>query len=138
MSEPFGEKGTTKQRIKDLIKQLHAGVGPNEVKEKFKEVLKDIGPLEISKAEEELIKEGMPSEEVRRLCDVHLAVFRESVEKEKVEAPLGHPIHIHLKEHELVKRFVEEISLLLPRVEQAKDFEGIENELSRIGSVTLG
>ncbi|TET43183.1 MAG: DUF438 domain-containing protein, partial [Dehalococcoidia bacterium] len=97
--------------------------------------LEGIDPLEISKIEEELIKEGMPREEVRRLCDVHLAVFRESLEKPKSEVPSGHPIHILLKEHELVRRFVEEISPLLPRVEQAKDFEGIENELSKIGEL---
>jgi len=44
--------------------------------------------------EQELIEEGMPAEEVRRLCDVHLAVFRESLEKPKIEVPSGHPIHI--------------------------------------------
>jgi len=132
MSESLGNK---KSRLKELIKALHAGANPDEMKEKFKEVLKDIGPLEIAKVEQELIEEGMPAEEVRRLCDIHLAVFRESLEKPKIEVPSGHPIHILLKEHELVKRFVKEISHLLPRVEQAKDFEGIENELSEIGEL---
>lgn len=132
MSELFANK---KRMLKELIKALHAGAQPDEMKEKFKEALEGIGPLELSKVEEELIEEGMPREEVRRLCDVHLAVFRESLEKPKSEVPSGHPIHILLKEHELVRRFVEEISPLLPRVEQAKDFEGIENELSKIGEL---
>jgi len=129
MSELLENK---KRMLKELIMALHAGAHPDEMKEKFKEILKDIGPLEISKVEEELIKEGMPGEEVRRLCDVHLAVFRESLEKPKAEAPPGHPIHILLKEHELVKKFVEGIDSLFPRVEQANDFEGIEKELLKI------
>ncbi len=132
MSELFANQ---KRMLKELIKALHAGAQPDEMKEKFKEALEGIGPLELSKVEEELIEEGMPREEVRRLCDVHLAVFRESLEKPKSEVPSGHPIHILLKEHELVRRFVEEISPLLPRVEQAKDFEGIENELSKISEL---
>ena len=129
MSELLKNK---KRMLKELIMALHAGGHPDEMKEKFKEALEGIDPLEISKIEEELIKEGMPSEEVRRLCDVHLAVFRESLEKPKAEVPAGHPIHILLKEHELVKRFVEGISSLLPKVEQANDFEGIESELLEI------
>ena len=129
MSELLKNK---KRMLKELIMALHAGAHPDEMKEKFKEALEGIDPLEISKIEEELIKEGMPSEEVRRLCDVHLAVFRESFEKPKAEVPAGHPIHILLKEHELVKRFVEGISSLLPKVEQANDFEGIGSELPEI------
>jgi len=132
LSELFASK---KRLLKELIKALHAGAHPDEMKEKFKEVLKDIGPLELSKVEEELIEEGMPREELRRLCDVHLAVFKESLEKPKSEAPAGHPIYILLKEHEFVRGFVEEISPLLPRVEQAKDFAGIENELLKTGEL---
>lgn len=132
MSELFANK---KRMLKELIKALHAGAHPDEMKEKFKEALEDIGPLEISKVEEELIEEGMSREEVRRLCDVHLAVFRESLEKPKSEVPPGHPIHILLKEHQVVRGFVEEIFPLLPMVEQAKDVEGIENELSKIGEL---
>jgi len=132
MSELLESK---KAKLKELIKALHAGAHPEEMKERFKEVLEDIGPLEIAKVEQELIEEGMPAEEVRRLCDVHLAVFRESLEKPKIEVSPGHPIHILLKEHELVKGFVEQISLLLPRAERAKDFNGIKNELSRLGQL---
>jgi len=127
MGEMLGNRKTI---LKELIKALHAGAQPDEMKEKFKEALKDIGPLEISKVEEELIKEGMPREEVRRLCDVHLAVFRESLEKQKVEVPAGHPIFVLLKEHEFVKEAVQEISQLLSALERGKDFG--ENELTRI------
>ena len=135
MSELFEGKETKKQRIKDLIQQLHAGVSPDEVKEKFKAVLRDIDPIEIAQVEEELINEGLPRQEIQKLCEVHLAVFRDSLEKPKSEVPSGHPIHILLKEHELVKGFVEGISVLLPKVEQAKDLEGIKVELSKIGEL---
>ncbi|TET81915.1 DUF438 domain-containing protein, partial [candidate division TA06 bacterium] len=135
MSERFGEKETKKQTIKDLIKQLHAGVSPDEVKEKFRGVLKDIDPIEIAQVEEELINEGLPRQEIQKLCEVHLAVFKESLEKPKSDVPSGHPIHILLKEHELVKGFVAGISVLLPKVEQAKDLAGIEDELSKIGEL---
>lgn len=132
MSEPFADK---KRKLKELIKALHAGARPDEMKEKFKEVLKDTGTTDIAKVEEELIAEGMPLEEVRRLCDVHLAVFRESLEKPESGLTPGHPVYILLIEHELVKEYVREISALLPRVEQAKDINGMVNPLSKIGEM---
>jgi PAS domain S-box-containing protein len=122
--------GNEKMILRELIEALHAGARPDEMKEKFKEALKNVGPLEISKVEEELIKEGMPREEVRRLCDVHLAVFRESLEKQKVEVPMGHPIFVLLKEHEFVKEAVQGISQFVSVLERGKDFG--ENELTRI------
>lgn len=132
MSEPFADK---KRKLKELIKALHAGARPDEMKEKFKEVLKDTGTTDIAKVEEELIAEGMPLEEVRRLCDVHLAVFGESLEKPESGLTPGHPVYILLIEHELVKEYVREISALLPRVEQAKDINGMVNPLSKIGEM---
>lgn len=132
MSEPFADK---KRKLKELIKALHAGARPDEMKEKFKEVLKDTGTTDIAKVEEELIAEGMPLEEVRRLCDVHLAVFGESLEKPESGLTPGHPVYILLIEHELVKEYVREISALLPRVEQAKDINRMVNPLSKIGEM---
>ena len=127
MSETLGNR---KRILKELIKALHSGANLDEIKARFAEVLTGVSPTEIAQIEEELIKEGMPREEVRRLCDVHLTVFRESLDKQKIEAPPGHPIFILLKEHEFIKGAVQEISQFLQVLEQAKDLG--ENELTKI------
>ena len=106
MSELFGNK---KQKIKELIKKLHTGTKPEKLKEEFKEILKDISPEQITEIEEELIREGMQREEIQKLCDVHLAVFKESLEKEETSAPAGHPIHTLLEEHKILLQFAEEL-----------------------------
>ncbi|MEM2991426.1 MAG: DUF438 domain-containing protein, partial [Halobacteria archaeon] len=64
--------------------------------------LESTTPLEIARIEEELIKEGIPREEILRLCDVHLAVFREQLERQKIEVPLGHAIGILIEEHRIL------------------------------------
>jgi len=91
--------GNKKRMLKKVIMQLHAGFSPQEVKERFRHVLEGISPLEIAKIEEELIKEGMPREEIQRLCDLHLAVFREQLEKQKLEIAPENPISILMEEH---------------------------------------
>jgi DUF438 domain-containing protein len=46
--------GDKKSQIKEAIRQLHAGVSPEEVKEKFRAVFEGTDSLEIAKIEEEL------------------------------------------------------------------------------------
>ena len=138
MGELFGDK---KEILKELIKRLHGGVDPEEVKEKFKEALKDTGPTEIAQVEEELIKEGMPREEIQRLCDVHLAVFRESLEKEKALAPAGHPIHVLMEEHEMLLEFAGELRGITEKIRKAADIGSASEEseqLSRVAGLLKG
>ncbi|MFX1486227.1 MAG: DUF438 domain-containing protein [Promethearchaeota archaeon] len=125
----MGEISENKKRmLKELIKALHAGLSIDEAKERFKGILEETGPSDISKVEEELLSEGVPAEDIRRLCDVHLAVFKESLEKQEMVVPRGHPIYILLAEHKYVKGVVEEILLLLPRIKKASNTSEIEFE----------
>jgi hypothetical protein len=130
MSEVFGEN--KKQMLKELIKELHAGANPDEVKGKFKRHFEGIGSPQIAQIEDELIKEGMPAEEVHRLCDVHLAVFRESLEKQEIEVTLGHPIHTFMEEHKNILQFSDEMKAVTQKIKQAKDFNSVIEETKQL------
>lgn len=99
-----------KEMLKELIKSLHEGADPEQVKEQFKSLLEGVTPVEIARVEEELINEGLPREEIHRLCDVHLAIFRESLEQGAQLAPAGHPIHILMEEHKAILRLAGELA----------------------------
>ena len=112
-----------KQLIKELIRRLHAGAKPDEVKAQFAHILKEVKPSELAAIEEELIREGMHREEIQRLCEVHLAVFKESLESQRLEVEPGHPIYILLQEHGFVKKVIEDISDILSGVEQLEKLD---------------
>jgi len=91
-----------KETLKRLIRQLHEGKTVEEVKEEFAALLRDVGATEIAEIEQALIAEGLPEMEIKRLCDVHVAVFRESLDAQaKPEHALseaegtipGHPVY---------------------------------------------
>jgi hypothetical protein len=121
-----------KKALKELIKQLHAGATPQEVKEKFRHVLEGISSKEIAKIENELVKEGMPREEIQRLCDVHLAVFREQLEKQKSEIPLGHPIGILVEEHKIMLQLAEKLATIANKVQQVSDISYVGDEIHHL------
>lgn len=124
-----------KKALKELIEKLHAGAKPDEIKEKFREILKDVGPTEIAGVEEELIKEGMPPEEIHRLCDVHIALFKESLEKEKSPAPPGHPIHILMEEHKILLGFAEEFKDVAKEIMAQKDSATSSEKMTKLGHI---
>jgi len=118
----MAKKNASKKKIlKEVIKELHGGASPTEVKEKFKKVLKDTKPEDIAKIEQELVKEGMPREELQRLCDVHLAVFGEQVQDQELHIPAGHPISILIEEHRVMLEKAERLETLVKMLEEACD-----------------
>ncbi len=100
MSEYIDNHTKRQETLKQVIRQLHDGRTVDEVKAQFAALLKDVDATEIAQLEQALISEGMPESEVKRLCDVHVAVFRESLEAEaKPESLPGHPVHTFLAEN---------------------------------------
>jgi len=130
MKKPLGKKET----LKNIIKRLHEGADPEKIKEEFKELIKGIESADIAEIEEELIKEGMPQEEIHKLCDVHIALFKESIEKEKVLAPLGHPIHILMEEHKIILKFADDLKRVALNIEN-KDFSFIKGQKEKLKQI---
>lgn len=98
MSEQINNRQYRQNVIKELIRELHEGKTVDEVKHKFEQAFAGVSATEISEAEQALINEGLPVEEVQRLCDVHAAVFKGSIEEihasiDVSEIP-GHPANV--------------------------------------------
>lgn len=129
------ESASKKKMLKEVIKELHGGASPTEVKEKFKEALKGTKPEDIAKIEQELVKEGMPREELQKLCDVHLAVFGEQVQDEELHIPAGHPISILIEEHRVMLERTERLGTLVKMIEEACDSVYVGDELTELQSI---
>jgi DUF438 domain-containing protein len=124
MSELINNRQQRQRFLKELITDIHQGKDPDEVKKRFQTFIKSVGPTELSQIEQSLIEEGLPVEEVQRLCDVHVSVFRESLEeqvKEQIDSP-AHPVNIFRAENEAIESLVDDITRLLDSfVQQGTD-----------------
>ena len=86
--------------LKGIIKDLHAGADMESIKKRFSGLIQDIAPAEIGRMEQALISEGMPETEVKRLCDVHVQVFKGALDEQEVpRPPEGHPVHTLMLEN---------------------------------------
>lgn len=111
MSEYINNREYRQKVLKELITELHNGKSVEEVKPRFEKLIEGISPTEISEMEQALIMEGMPVEEIQRLCDVHAAVFKGSIAEihgqQKDEDVPGHPVHTFKLENKAIEEFIE-------------------------------
>ncbi len=127
MSEYIDNQTRRKEALKRVLRQLHEGRSIDEVKGEFAALLQDVGAMDIATIEQELIEEGMPAEEIKHLCDVHVAVFRESLEaQEKPDTVPGHPVYTFLAENGAAKRVLDALEETLKRLQETPDAEHLE------------
>ena len=100
--------------LKGIIRDLHDGEDMEALKERFRELSQGVEATEIAKMEQALMDEGLPAEEIKRLCDVHVEIFKEALEEQdRPESPLGHPIHTFMKENRASEKIMSDTSMLM-------------------------
>lgn len=112
MSEFINNDSIRRENLKALIKELHAGATVEDVKERFQKEFGNVTTTEISQMEQELVAEGLPIEEVQRLCDVHASVFDGSIgdihQKEDNAKIKGHPVFIFSLENDKLEEVIKD------------------------------
>jgi PAS domain S-box-containing protein len=124
--------GDKKAQIKEAIRQLQAGVPPEQVKEKFRGVFEGTDSLEIAKIEEELAKEGMKREEMQKLCDVHMAIFKEQIEKQNPNLKPTQPISILMEEHRIMTKMAEDLMSYANKLLKVSDVRYVEEDIHQV------
>lgn len=107
MSELIDNRRHRLEALKQMIHELHDGASPDALKTRFRAVLDHAGATEISALESELMAEGMPGDEIKRMCELHVAVFRDTLEQRPpADAHPGHPVHTFRAENREVLALV--------------------------------
>ena len=124
MTELINNRAYRQEQLKQIIKDLHSGKTVDEVKERFAALLRDVGATEIAQLEQALIDEGLPETEVKRLCDVHVQVFQDSLDLEPApESVPGHPVHTMRLENEALGQVLAQVKGVLDQLVAAGDEE---------------
>ena len=121
MSELLTNTTDKRTALKRLIKSLHEGSDPERAKKASAELLRTLTATEIAQIEEQLIEEGMPRDEIERLCEVHLAVFQEALEREQPQPRADHPIQILMAEHRMILDLAAELEATAAEMSGAAD-----------------
>lgn len=124
MSELINNSQQRKELLKHMILELHEGQAPEQVRKRLTELLKSIPYDEVVEVEQELISEGLPVEEVLRLCDIHTEVLDGHIDQSGAkDIPAGHPVDTFKKENRELEKVADELKTLFGKLDQTKPDE---------------
>lgn len=122
MSKNIDNSAFRKARLKELILKLHAGESQDAVQSELVETLGMVPYGEVVEVEQELIQDGLPLEEVLKLCDIHSAVLEGNVDlSASKEVPAGHPIDVMIQENKALSAVVAETRVALGALDRTAD-----------------
>jgi len=100
MSELIHDSRKRKDLLKHMIKQLHSGEAPEAVRPRLISLLGKVPYDEVVEVEQELISEGMATEEILKLCDIHTQALQGALDSgDKTIQPEGHPVRVMQEEN---------------------------------------
>jgi DUF438 domain-containing protein len=110
VSKNIDNSSFRKAKLKELILKLHSGESPDRVERELVRTLGSIPYGEVVEVEQELLAEGLPQEEVLKLCDIHSSVLEGNVDLSAAKAiPEGHPIDVLLQENKALLAVVGQV-----------------------------
>jgi DUF438 domain-containing protein len=113
-----------KAKLKELILKLHAGESQGSVKQELVVTLGTIPYGEVVEVEQELLEEGLPQEEVLKLCDIHSAVLEGNVDLSASKSiPEGHPVDVLVQENKALAAVIDETNAQIAALDQIDDAE---------------
>jgi len=126
MSELINNAQKRKDMLKHMILQLHEGQAPDAVRKQLVRLLGKVPYNDVVAVEQELIAEGLPQEEVLKLCDIHTAALEGAIDQTGArKAPPGHPVHTFQEENRALSRGIKTLKEIFDRVEKSGKIEDL-------------
>lgn len=118
-----------KEKVKSIILELHKGLSVEKAKEKFEKEVGDISATEIAQIEQQLLTEGMPVDEIKKLCNVHALLFEKSLKEKMVkEESTSHPVYLF----KLENREIEKLTATLRQASEGSKIKEVLEKLKKI------
>ena len=117
--------------LKHMILQLHKGEAPEAVRPQLARLMGQVPYGTVVEVEQELIHEGLPMDEVQKLCDIHGEALRGLIDQSAANTPPpGHPVHTFMQENRALEHPIATLRELL-QVAASRDPQQESGDLVR-------
>ncbi len=133
MSEIIDNSKMRKAVLKHMILQLHEGEAPEAVRKQLVRLMGQVPYGYVVEVEQELISEGLPAEEIQKLCDIHGAALKGIIDLDQAKTPpLGHPVDTFIKENRALTAEVEKLRGTIKAIDNKPEDDPAGDLLMRI------
>jgi uncharacterized protein len=143
MSEVINNRQKRIEIMKNLIRQLDAGVSEEKVQHQLETMLDEADYSDVFMMEVQLVQEGIAAERIQELCDTHTRVLKRHLDlQETPETVPGHPVHTFVQENRelmkttgLVRVLVKKLDLLPDEQDATDAMRSIQQSLNSLMDV---
>jgi uncharacterized protein len=134
MSELINNHRNRMDELKELLKRLNSKDSIESVKNEISEKLKTVPYEDVITVEQELIAEGISSDKMLELCDLHSNALSGFIADNSKMTPEGHPLSIFRKENLAIRREIETITSLFNNINKITEDEEARELLIKVHS----
>ncbi len=128
-------------KLVQLLEKLNSGDITPELRQEALKMVSNVDPLELSLAEQKLIENGTKPEDLRHLCDIHMEVLKDELDKLKLGLSPDHILSTMIDEHtEILKRLtsLEELNSSIQKMNSFNDNISIFKDLLFLAIEIIG
>ncbi|MDF2674397.1 MAG: histidine kinase [Clostridiales bacterium] len=108
------------EKLTEVLQRLNTQGVTEEVRKEALDIVSNIDPIELSIAEQRLIEKGMNPQDLRHLCDIHMEVLKDELDKVRTKIEPGHVLDTLILEHEKIKGFLTELEEINFNIQKLK------------------
>ncbi|NQT60425.1 MAG: DUF438 domain-containing protein [Bacteroidetes bacterium] len=138
MSELIKNADERKKELRYIITHLDSENDIPKMKKRFSKLLANLSPEEIAEAEQALIAEGVPVEEVQKLCEIHVEAFKDGLQTANHQKVLsGHPVDTYKRENIALKKLMRSFRQVSKKIPAGSDLSNIREVFDRIAEIDI-
>lgn len=107
----------------ELLRKLNSGNITPELRQQALKMVSNVDPLELSLAEQKLIETGTKPEDLRHLCDIHMEVLKDELDKLKLGLTPDHVLSTMIDEHAEILKRLTKLEELNSKIQNMENFD---------------
>lgn len=123
------------EKLTRVLQKLNEEGVTEALRKEALDIVSNISPIELSIAEQNLIEKGMKPQDLRHLCDIHMEVLKDELDKIKTKIEPGHVVHTLIAEHDKILEFLTQLEEINTNIQKTASYDSSLEEIEKLKTV---
>lgn len=125
------------EKLTQILQKLNQEGVTEALRKEALDIVANISPIELSIAEQNLIEKGMNPQDLRHLCDIHMEVLKDELDKIKTKIEPGHVVHTLIAEHDKILEFLTQLEEINLKIQKSESYDSALEQIEALKTVTF-
>ncbi|MBU3192194.1 DUF438 domain-containing protein [Clostridium bowmanii] len=123
------------KKLTEVLQKLNQEGVTEALRKEALDIVSNISPVELSIAEQNLIEKGMKPQDLRHLCDIHMEVLKDELDKIKTKIEPGHVVYTLIAEHDKILEFLTQLEEVNSKIQKSQKYINSLGEIKELKTI---